>query len=52
MIEEEDVIECYQVLFCNLEQKGTLPKGARVPENKISSIDWNVAGVAADLDQN
>ena len=50
-IGEGDVIECYRMLLRYLEQKGGFPTAGRVPETVVNQINWEAAGMAAELDR-
>jgi len=48
---EGDVIKCYRALLQYLKAKGIPPKIVRVPETVVAQIDWNTAGMKAELDR-
>lgn len=50
-IGEGDMIECYGILLKYFEEKGVLPKIARVPEAVVAKMDWKAEGFLAELDQ-
>lgn len=50
-IGKDDVVECYEVLLNYLKEKGVAPRVARLPEEAISGIDWEAAGMVAELDR-
>jgi len=46
-----DVVECYRALLHYHKDKGTHHRVARLPEEAVSGIDWEGAGMVTELDR-